>query len=84
MSQQADDIETYLDSRDAMSTCPECGAANSGNITCRTCRQVNREACQQYGWSTDFLDRMDELNPPTEKPVGAEEVKRFMEKFSND
>ena len=75
------DIDTYLACREAMPVCAECGAAQSGNITCRACRQKNREAYQKLGWSVEFLDRLDEINPELAMPVGVEEVKKFMERL---
>ena len=72
------DVSLYLAVRDAMPTCSDCGAANSGNITCRACRQANREACQLHGWNTDHLDKIDEINPVTVAPVGVTEIRRFM------
>lgn len=76
------DTDTYLSIRDAMPTCPICDAATCGNLTCRACRQVNREAHQKHGWSVEFLDRLDEINPELMMPAGAEEVRRFMERIS--
>ena len=61
--------------------CPDCGAANSGNLTCRTCRQANREAGRRHGWNIDYLDKLDEINPVTIAPVGVEEARRFMERL---
>jgi hypothetical protein len=58
------DIEEYLACRDAMPTCAECGAANSGNITCQACRETNRQEYKRHGWTTEWLDKMDEINPP--------------------
>ena len=77
------DICEYFVCRDAMPTCSICGAAHSGNITCRTCRQVNREAYQQHGWSAEFLDRMDEINPELVAPVGVDEIRAFMRRVGS-
>ncbi len=78
------DIDTWLDSRAAMPSCSVCGAVNCGNITCRACRQATREVNQKRGWSVAWLDRLDEIDPELVMPVGAEEVKRFMERLETE
>lgn len=72
----------YLDCRDAMPTCTECGAANSGNITCKACRQTNRVEYQKHGWPTEWIDRIDEVNPTSGKPLGPEDIKPFINRIN--
>jgi hypothetical protein len=59
-------------------TCPTCGAASSGNITCATCRYEMRLKSPHL---SEWLDRIDEANPPLAMPVGVEEIEAFMRRL---
>lgn len=57
--------------------CPNCGAVSYGNLSCPTCRQHMRVAIGP----SEFLDRLDEANPPTQPPVGQEEIRAFLKRL---
>lgn len=64
-----------------MNECPDCGAASSGNLTCRTCRQQMRQHMQSIGISSEFLDKLDEANIATIPPLGPEAVLAFQKRL---
>lgn len=61
-------------------TCPACGAASCGNLTCRTCRQEMRKTMPD----SKFLDRLDEMNIETVPPVGVEEIQAFIRRLEGE
>lgn len=57
--------------------CSHCGAVSYGNLSCPTCRQHMRVAIGP----SEFLDRLDEANPPTLAPVDPEEIRAFLKRL---